>query len=140
MATSGVSRDELDLAIRSRLGASHVEIEDISGGCGQAYEVIIVSSEFTGKRTLQRHKLVNAALKDEIAAVHAFTQVYGIFSVLLLETDFFAERLHTGRVCTSQGNGMNTSLASAKLCPFKEVSCESLSIIQLQHTFNSPFN
>ncbi|CCX35424.1 Uncharacterized bolA-like protein C8C9.11 [Taphrina deformans PYCC 5710] len=75
MSTSGVSRDELDLAIRSRLNASHVEIEDISGGCGQAYEVVIVSPEFAGKRTLQRHKLVNAALKDEIAAVHAFTQV-----------------------------------------------------------------
>lgn len=75
MTTSGVSRDELDLAIRSRLSATHVEIEDISGGCGQAYEVVIVSPEFAGKRTLQRHKLVNAALKDEIAAVHAFTQV-----------------------------------------------------------------
>lgn len=75
MSTSGVSRDELDLAIRSRLGATHVEIEDISGGCGQAYEVVIVSPEFAGKRTLQRHKLVNTALKNEISAVHAFTQV-----------------------------------------------------------------
>ena len=75
MTTSGVSKEALDQAIRSRLSASHVEIEDISGGCGQAYEVIIVSSEFAGKRTLQRHKMVNAALKDEIAAVHAFTQV-----------------------------------------------------------------
>lgn len=75
MATKGVSREELDLAIRSRLNASHVDIEDISGGCGQAYEVVIVSPDFAGKRTLQRHKLVNAALKDEIAAVHAFTQV-----------------------------------------------------------------
>lgn len=75
MTTSGVTRDELDLAIRSRLKATHVEIEDISGGCGQAYEVVIVSPEFAGKRTLQRHKLVNTALKDEISAVHAFTQV-----------------------------------------------------------------
>ncbi|BFZ58954.1 hypothetical protein PYCC9005_006022 [Savitreella phatthalungensis] len=74
MTTSGVSKEALDQAIRSRLSATHVEIEDISGGCGQAYEVIIVSPEFAGKRTLQRHKLVNAALKDEIAAVHAFTQ------------------------------------------------------------------
>lgn len=75
MTTSGVSKESLDQAIRSRLAASHVEIEDISGGCGQAYEVIIVSPAFAGKRTLQRHKMVNAALKDEIAAVHAFTQV-----------------------------------------------------------------
>ena len=75
MTTSGVSREELDQAIRTRLNATHVEIEDISGGCGQAYEVVIVSPEFAGKNTLKRHKLVNAALKEEIAAVHAFTQV-----------------------------------------------------------------
>lgn len=39
------------------------------------YEVIIVSSIFQGKTTLARHRLVNEQLKDEIAQIHAFTQV-----------------------------------------------------------------
>jgi len=43
------------------------------GGCGQMYEAIIVSPQFTKKTTLARHRLVNAALKDEIAAIHAWT-------------------------------------------------------------------
>ncbi|ORY85723.1 bola protein [Protomyces lactucae-debilis] len=72
--TSGVDRQQLDTAIRSRLAATHVEIEDISGGCGQAYEVVIVSGKFEGLRTLQRHKLVMKELMEEVKAVHAFTQ------------------------------------------------------------------
>lgn len=107
MATSGVSRDELDLAIRSRLSATHVEIEDISGGCGQAYEVVIVSAEFEGKRTLQRHKLVNSALKEEIAAVHAFTQVSLPDGKCVDTSSRCIERLYTSRVRKSQRGGMN---------------------------------
>lgn len=38
------------------------------------YEAIIVSPVFAGKGALQRHRAVNAALKEEIAAVHAWTQ------------------------------------------------------------------
>ncbi|ODQ51432.1 bola domain protein [Saitoella complicata NRRL Y-17804] len=74
MADSGVTKEHLDQAIRERLSATFVKIEDISGGCGQAFEVTIVSPEFAGKNTLARHRLVNKALKEEIAKVHAFTQ------------------------------------------------------------------
>lgn len=42
-------------------------------GCGQSFEATIVSSLFEKKRTLARHRLVNAALKIEIAAIHAWT-------------------------------------------------------------------
>lgn len=44
-----------------------------TGGCGQAFTTLIVSPEFTGKNSLKRHRLVNAALKDEIAQIHAWT-------------------------------------------------------------------
>jgi stress-induced morphogen len=44
-----------------------------AGGCGQMYEAIIVSPQFTKKTTLARHRLVNSTLKDEIAAIHAWT-------------------------------------------------------------------
>jgi stress-induced morphogen len=43
------------------------------GGCGQMFEAIIVSAQFEKKMTLARHRLVNAALKEEIAAIHAWT-------------------------------------------------------------------
>lgn len=44
-----------------------------SGGCGQAFNAMIVSSQFEKKSTLARHRLVNSALKTEIAAIHAWT-------------------------------------------------------------------
>ncbi|KAF9171993.1 X-ray repair cross-complementing protein 6 [Mortierella sp. AD010] len=50
------------------------EGQDISGGCGQNFEITIVSPLFEGKTTLQKHRLVNEALKDQIALVHAFSQ------------------------------------------------------------------
>lgn len=60
--------------IKERLDARLVKVEDMSGGCGQAFAVVIVSSVFEGKNKLVRHRLVNTALKEEIAAIHAFTQ------------------------------------------------------------------
>jgi stress-induced morphogen len=43
------------------------------GGCGQAFQAIIVSPLFEKKNSLARHRLVNSALKTEIAAIHAWT-------------------------------------------------------------------
>ena len=44
-----------------------------TGGCGQMFEAVIVSPQFAKKTTLARHRLVNGTLKDEIAAIHAWT-------------------------------------------------------------------
>ncbi|KFY23876.1 hypothetical protein V491_02377 [Pseudogymnoascus sp. VKM F-3775] len=70
---SGVTEAGLKAALTEKIGATHVEIEDMSGGCGQAFSAIIVSPEFAKKTTLARHRLVNTALKAEIAAIHAWT-------------------------------------------------------------------
>lgn len=43
------------------------------GGCGQAFSAIIVSPLFEKKTTLAKHRLVNSALKAEVAAIHAWT-------------------------------------------------------------------
>ncbi|KAF1945824.1 bola domain-containing protein [Clathrospora elynae] len=72
-ATSGVTMKVLKRKLEEGLGATHVEIEDLSGGCGQMYEAIIVSPQFAKKTTLARHRLVNSTLKEEIAAIHAWT-------------------------------------------------------------------
>lgn len=66
--------DSLKQIIEERLLAALVQVEDMSGGCGQAFAVVIVSAKFQGKNKLMRHRLVNTALKEEIAAIHAFTQ------------------------------------------------------------------
>ncbi|VVT53579.1 uncharacterized protein SAPINGB_P003645 [Magnusiomyces paraingens] len=69
-----LTSEYLDDAIRNRLEAVYVECADTSGGCGQAFEVIIVSPVFAGKNRLMRHRLVNQALREEINSIHAFTQ------------------------------------------------------------------
>lgn len=43
------------------------------GGCGQSFEAVIVSTQFNKKTLLQRHRMVNSAIKDEVAAIHAWT-------------------------------------------------------------------
>jgi len=70
---SGVTEGDLKAKIIDLLQATHVEIEDMSGGCGQAFSAIIVSPQFEKKTTLARHRLVNNALKAEVAAIHAWT-------------------------------------------------------------------
>ncbi|KAN0101696.1 bola-like protein [Hyaloscypha variabilis] len=70
---SPVTEAGLKAKITEQLQATHVEIEDMSGGCGQAFSAIIVSPQFEKKTTLARHRLVNTALKTEVAAIHAWT-------------------------------------------------------------------
>ncbi|KAL9000838.1 MAG: hypothetical protein Q9169_000592 [Polycauliona sp. 2 TL-2023] len=72
-STSGVTVSSLEQTLKDKLGAEHVDIEDMSGGCGQAFNARIVSRQFEAKNTLARHRLVNSALKTEIAAIHAWT-------------------------------------------------------------------
>ncbi|TKA83122.1 hypothetical protein B0A55_00901 [Friedmanniomyces simplex] len=72
-AATGITPSTLSTIIKTKLEASHVDIQDLSGGCGQMFEAIIVSPQFTKKTTLARHRLVNGTLKEEIAAIHAWT-------------------------------------------------------------------
>ncbi|KAF2195235.1 bola-like protein [Zopfia rhizophila CBS 207.26] len=71
--STGVTPEGLKIKLEKVLGATHVQIEDMSGGCGQMFEAIIVSPQFAKKTTLARHRLVNNTLKEEIAAIHAWT-------------------------------------------------------------------
>ncbi|EPQ30990.1 uncharacterized protein PFL1_01179 [Pseudozyma flocculosa PF-1] len=70
-----VSSQQLESAIREKVDkVSTLVVSDVSGGCGQAYDVVIVSDAFEGLPTIKRHRMVNALLKDEIAQLHAFSQ------------------------------------------------------------------
>uniref|UniRef100_A0A182NUR9 dolichyl-P-Glc:Man9GlcNAc2-PP-dolichol alpha-1,3-glucosyltransferase n=1 Tax=Anopheles dirus TaxID=7168 RepID=A0A182NUR9_9DIPT len=50
------------------------EVVDESDGCGGKFRVVVVSTQFQGKPLLQRHRLVNAALEEELKTIHAFSQ------------------------------------------------------------------
>lgn len=49
------------------------EVVDTSGGCGASFVVEIVSEQFEGKRLLERHRMVNAALEEEMKQIHALS-------------------------------------------------------------------
>ncbi|KAI1195394.1 bola domain-containing protein [Nemania serpens] len=71
-ATS-ITEESLKTALTERLKAIHVEVTDMSGGCGQSFTSLVVSPAFAGQTSLRRHRAVNAALRDEIAAIHAWS-------------------------------------------------------------------
>ncbi|KAI0475348.1 bola domain-containing protein [Xylariaceae sp. FL0804] len=68
-----ITEASLKAALTERLGAVHVEVTDMSGGCGQSFTSLVVSPRFAGQSSLKRHRAVNAALRDEIAAIHAWS-------------------------------------------------------------------
>ncbi|RMZ88356.1 hypothetical protein DV736_g4409, partial [Chaetothyriales sp. CBS 134916] len=72
-SSATITPESLKATLSSKLSTTYVAIEDMSGGCGQAFNAIIVSPDFDKKTHLQRHRLVNNALKAEIAAIHAWT-------------------------------------------------------------------
>ncbi|KAJ1325953.1 BolA-like protein 3 [Microdochium nivale] len=71
--SSTITETSLSAALTSRLAATHVQVTDMSGGCGQSFTSLIVSPQFAGMNSLKRHRAVNAALKAEIAAIHAWS-------------------------------------------------------------------
>ena len=56
--------------LRAALEASHVEVKDISGGCGSMYEVLVVSGKFEGVGMVNQHRMVHDTLKEEIGEMH----------------------------------------------------------------------
>ncbi|OQV00952.1 hypothetical protein CLAIMM_06382 [Cladophialophora immunda] len=59
--------------LKQSINITHISMEDMSGGCGQAFNAIIVSPDFEKKTLLARSRLVNGVLKEEIKAIHAWT-------------------------------------------------------------------
>ena len=72
MAEVTVESIESKLKSDAELAATVVELTDTSGGCGASYFAVIVSEKFEGLKLLQRHRLVNNALADELKIIHAF--------------------------------------------------------------------
>ncbi|XP_052110210.1 protein BOLA2-like [Arachis duranensis] len=64
---------QVESCLKSKLNPTHLEVVDTSGGCGASFVVEIVSEEFEGKRLLERHRMVNAALEEEMKEIHALS-------------------------------------------------------------------
>ncbi|KAK8942976.1 hypothetical protein KSP39_PZI009600 [Platanthera zijinensis] len=69
----GVTKRDVAAAITSSLNPSYLEVIDTSGGCGASFDVEVVSEKFEGKRLLERHRLVNASLAEQMPHIHALS-------------------------------------------------------------------
>lgn len=69
----GVTKEQVEASLTSKLNPVHLEVIDTSGGCGASFAVEIVSEQFEGKRLLERHRIVNAALEEEMKEIHALS-------------------------------------------------------------------
>ncbi|XP_064613433.1 bolA-like protein 2 [Liolophura sinensis] len=67
-----ISTEFIEQKLKKELDATHLDIEDVSGGCGAKFQALIVSPKFEGKPLLQRHRMVNTALQEELKTIHAF--------------------------------------------------------------------
>jgi len=68
-----VSPDQIIAKIRAVLPDAKVELEDLTG-TQDHWKATIVSSGFSGKSMIERHRLVMAALADEMKGpIHALT-------------------------------------------------------------------
>ncbi|XP_031551540.1 protein BOLA2-like [Actinia tenebrosa] len=60
--------------LKKEFNPLHLSVEDLSDGCGGKFMVVVVSEKFAGKSLLERHRLVNSCLEEEIKQIHAFSQ------------------------------------------------------------------
>ncbi|BCL35975.1 BolA family protein [Nostoc sp. MS1] len=67
-----VTPQEVEAMIKAQLPDAQVQVQDLTGG-GDHYQVTVVSSQFAGKRLVQQHQLVYAALQQAMSteAIHA---------------------------------------------------------------------
>ncbi|KAF9534964.1 bola protein [Crepidotus variabilis] len=56
--------------LTNKFEPSQLQIQDVSGGCGTFYAIVIASDKFTGLPMVKQHKLVTETLKEEIAGIH----------------------------------------------------------------------
>ncbi|WVQ71824.1 hypothetical protein IAR50_001366 [Cryptococcus sp. DSM 104548] len=56
--------------LKAQFPGSRLEVQDVSGGCGSFYAILISSPAFKGLTTVKQHKLVNECLKEDIKGIH----------------------------------------------------------------------
>ncbi|TWW63661.1 bolA-like protein 2 [Takifugu rubripes] len=70
-----VTAEHIREKLTKDLGAVHVDVEDTTNNrCTTSFKVLVVSPQFQGKPLLQRHRMVNTCLAEEMKEIHAFEQ------------------------------------------------------------------
>eukprot|EP01018_Ginkgo_biloba_P012804 Gb_08186 [translate_table: standard] len=69
----GVTKETVEATLTSKLQPTYLNVVDTSGGCGASFSIEIVSAQFEGKRLLERHRMVNSALAEELKEIHALS-------------------------------------------------------------------
>ena len=62
---------QIESKLKAQLTVEQFVIKDVSGGCGQSFQLYIVATEFNDLKLLERQRKVNEIIADEIAQVHA---------------------------------------------------------------------
>lgn len=70
---SGITCEFLQDKLQKELNPIHVEVVDLSDGCGGKFSILIVSEKFEGKPLLAQHRMVNNCLAEELKTIHALT-------------------------------------------------------------------
>ncbi|KAI0921936.1 hypothetical protein AcW1_004218 [Taiwanofungus camphoratus] len=56
--------------LTEKFSPTELQVQDVSGGCGTFYQIIISSEAFKGVPTVKQHRMVNETLKTEIEGIH----------------------------------------------------------------------
>lgn len=73
--TDAAARSAVEMQLIKKLQeripqTKEVDVIDISHGCGDMYEVHVVSPHFKGKSLVQQHRLIQTAIGDDIRNWH----------------------------------------------------------------------
>ena len=66
-----VSKSIIEGKITSELNPSRIEVVDMSGNCGTAFQVYVKSEKFNGLTLIAQHKLLNKILEQELKEIHS---------------------------------------------------------------------
>ncbi len=67
-----ISPQQVEEMIKAELPDAEIQVQDLTGG-GDHYQVVVVSSQFAGKKLVQQHQLIYGALRQAMSseAIHA---------------------------------------------------------------------
>jgi len=67
-----ITSEEIRSTLEKALPGAIIEMQDLTGG-GDHWQLYVVSSAFEGKGLIEQHRMVNEALKEEMAdqRIHA---------------------------------------------------------------------
>lgn len=69
-STPAEKQDKIIRTLTEKFTPSDLQVQDISGGCGSFFAIMLKSKEFKGKSTIQAHRMVNKEIKDVIQDIH----------------------------------------------------------------------